>query len=108
MRDDGARECVSEPRSKTFLTGRTVTKFFMPDRGHGILNGVLYDMLSEGGANALPKAFETRAPLVRAVSQLLDSCAATSTHSGSCAEGIFYVLGAVWVLSVFSGLRRHG
>ena len=48
MGDDRARECVSKPRSKTFLAGRAVTKFFMPDRGYGILDGVLDDVLSEG------------------------------------------------------------
>ena|SRR5713101_6558065 len=80
----------------------------MADRGNRILNGVLDDVLSEGGARALSKSFDTLAPLVGAVSQLLDSGASSGTDSGSLPEGIFYVPGAIRMPAVFSRLRRGG
>ena len=45
---------------------------------------------------------------MRAVSQLLDSGAGPGAQRGPFAEGIFYVLRAVRMLSLFGRLRRHG
>lgn len=67
----------------------------MPDRGDGILNRILDDVLSKGGTNALSKTRASSAPFVGAITKLLDPGAGPGAQSGAFTEGIFYVPGAV-------------